>query len=581
MRSIMKNNKLVFLLFCFFGMALQSCKKDFLDNTKPEDKISDANVWSSPELALGVINGCYQALPEGHTMCMMMSSTDEAYFIGDASIGAAYTKGLASANNQGAFATSVWCWSQISWHWDRIYKNIRNINIGIENIDKVPFNSQADKDKAVADLYFLRGYCHFLLMSQYGGIPLYDRPANLGEDYSKPRASFEETVNFIVADLDKAISLYDVSDVGKIKTRADKGVAMTAKAKVLLYAASDLHNSAKNGAVTAGYSHPELVGYVGGDATARWQAAKDATKAVMDLNKYSLYTGNSDKVRNFEEVFVKRSDEDIFIRYSDPVNAIFWGVGRTPFTEAPASFGGYGWSADHVLGNLVDAFEMNDGSKFDWANPAHSANPYVNRDNRLYASVLFEGASWYNNTIIHVGDWGDTAIAPEHQGTNYWVRKFSDKNLGPMEESQLTKCPAWVRFRYAEVLLNYAEACIELGQDEEARTYINQIRSRAGMPDIVESGAALKTRYRNERRVELAFEEQRFFDVRRWLIGPESSEDGYGVKVQYPLRTSFDNPTYSKIVTDGGRVWTNKAYFIPISTDELNKNTALIQNPGY
>ena len=567
----------ILFLLC---ITMPSCRKDFLD-TEPENKISDAQVWSSPELALQVINGCYQALPEGHTMCMMMSSTDEGGFYGDESIGAAYTEGLASANNQGAFAASVWSWSQMSWNWDAVYKNIRNVNIGIANIDKTPFDRQEDKAKAIADLYFLRGFCHFLLMAQFGGIPCYDRPVNLGEDYNKPRDTFEETVNFIVTDLDRAISLYDVNDVGKVKTRADKGVAMAAKAKVLLYAASDLHNPDKNEVVTAGYAYPELVGYTGGNATARWQAARDAARAVIDLDAYSLHSANNDKVRNFEEIFVYRSDEDIFIRYCDPVKDIYWGVGRTPFVEQPPSFGGWGWSADMVLGNLVDAFEMSDGTRFDWLNPVHAANPYANRDNRLYASVLFEGATWYNDSIIHTGIFPDSTYAPEHQSTNYWVRKFSDKELGPVEYSELTKCPAWVRMRYAEVLLNYAEACIELGEDEEARKYINMIRERAGMPDVTESGAALKERYRNERRVELAFEEQRFFDVRRWLIGPESSANGYGVDVRYVAQGTYNNPSFSPIVVDDGRTWVNKVYFVPITTDELNKNTALVQNPGY
>lgn len=570
----------IFSFLFLLCIATPSCRKDFLD-TEPEDKISDAQVWSSPDLALQVINGCYQALPEGHTMCMMMSSTDEAVFYGDESIGAAYTEGLASASNQGAFAASVWSWSQMSWNWDAVYKNIRNINIGIANIDKTPFDRQEDKDKAVADLYFLRGFCHFLLMEQFGGIPCYDRPVNLGDNYNKPRNTFEETVDFIVADLDRAISLYDENDVGKVKTRADKGVAMAAKAKVLLYAASDLHNPEKNDAVTAGYGYPELVGYTGGNATARWQAARDAARAVIDLGAYSLYDINSDKVRNFEEIFVYRSNEDIFIRYCDPVKDIYWGVGRTPFVEQPPSFGGWGWSADMVLGNLVDAFEMSDGTRFDWSNPVHAANPYANRDSRLYASVLFEGATWYNDSIIHTGIFPDSTYAPEHQSTNYWVRKFSDKELGPVEYSELTKCPAWVRMRYAEVLLNYAEACIELGEDAEARKYINMIRERAGMPTLNESGAALKERYRNERRVELAFEEQRFFDVRRWLIGPESAHQGYGVDVRYAAQGSYDHPSFSPIVVDDGRLWINKLYFVPITTDELNKNTALVQNPGY
>lgn len=558
-----------------------SCNKNYLDDTFPEDKITDAQVWASPDLALKVIYGCYQALPEGHTMCMMMSSTDEGYFYGDALIGAAYTKGLASGNNQGAFAASVWSWAQMSWNWEPVYKNIRNINIGLEHIENTPFASPEEKNRAIADLYFLRGYCHFLLMAQYGGIPYYDKVVNLGDNYNKPRNTFEETVNFIVADLDKAIELYDVNEIGLVKTRGDKGIAMAAKAKVLLYAASDLHNPDKNQAVIAGYSNPELVGYTTSNATARWQAAKDAAKAVIDLNAYSLYNANPDKVRNFEEVFVKRSSEDIFIRYCDPINDIFWGVGRTPYVEEPFSFGGWGWSADHVLGNLVDAFEMSDGTKFDWSNPEQAADPYANRDNRLYASVLFEGASWYNDSIIHVGIWPDSSYAPEHQGSNYWVRKFSDKALGPVEYSELNKCPAWVRMRFAEVLLNYAEACIELGEDDEARTYINYIRERAGMPAVTESGSALKERYRNERKVEMAFEEQRFFDIRRWLTGPEATGEAFGIDVRYPLAGSYDNPIFAPFSVDPGRYWDNKSYFVPITTDELNKNTDLVQNPGY
>jgi starch-binding outer membrane protein, SusD/RagB family len=107
------------------------------------------------------------------------------------------------------------------------------------------------------------------------------------------------------------------------------------------------------------------------------------------------------------------------------------------------------------------------------------------------------------------------------------------------------------------------------------------IRERAGMPPVTESGVALKTRYRNERRVELAFEEQRFFDVRRWLIGPESGQPGTGIEVTYPVQGSYENPTFKTMIVDPGRTWVNKEYFIPITTDELNKNPVLIQNPGY
>lgn len=574
----MKQIKYIFLfVVCVTAF---SCKKDFLD-TKPGNQVSDADIWQNPDLAMKVIYGAYKSLPFGHNWFMMMSATDEGMFYFD-DLGTPYTHGTVTPLNLGFLASYAWTASGEGWSWNWSYINLRNINAAIANLDQVPFKTQEEKDQAKADAYFLRGYTYFLLMSQFGGVILYDeQPIEFGSDYKAARNTFEETINFIIADLDRAIGLYRDEDIGSAKTRADKGVAMALKAKTLLYAASDLHNNTKNGVVTSGYSNPELVGYTGGDPQARWKAAKDAAKAVIDLNKYHLYTGNPDKVRNFEEVFLKRSDEDIFIKYFDRQGSSYYAWNRTPNIEAPQGYGGV--AANVVLGNLVDAFEMSNGSKFDWNNPAHKANPYASRDPRLYASVLFEGAEFFpresTDNKIRVGEPG----GPDIFITNYFMKKYTDTEANPSiltYDGSFLACPPWVRMRYAEVLLNYAEACIELGEDAEARTYINMIRERAGMPPVTESGAALKERYRNERRIELAFEEQRFFDVRRWLIGPESAEPGYGVAVTYG-GAGFTNPVYEKVVKDGGRAWNNKAYFLPMETDELNKNTALIQNPGY
>lgn len=568
--------------FLIIALLFASCKKDFLNGTKPENKISDADVWQSPALAEKVIDGCYMALPAGHTWFMMMSATDEGMFQFN-DLGTPYTMATVSPQNLGCFGSSVWAWGELDWNWNYVYTNIRNINIAIAHLGSVPFTSKDEKDKAIADAHFIRGFSYFLLMKQYGGVVLYKDPVEFGSNYKVPRSSFEETVNFIVHDLDTAISLYKDADIGLVKTRGDKGVAMAVKAKVLLYAASDLHNPAKNGAIANGYAHPELIGYTGGDATARWQAAKDAAKAVIDLNKYSLYEGNPDTVRNFEEIFLKRSNEDIFLRYADQKVDLYYALDRTGLWQNSPGYGGSG--ANAVLGDLVDAFEMKDGSKFDWNNPNEAANPYVNRDPRLYASVLFEGADWYPRAStggkIRVGTWPDGTSAPDGQFTNYWMRKYIDINTGLPNYYDLTACPPWVRMRYAEILLDYAEACIELGQDGEAQQYINMVRARAGMPPVTETGDALMQRYRNERRVELAFEEQRFFDVRRWMIGPESANSGYGVKVTYPVQGSFANPAFKKVLVDAGRKWDNKEYLLPIAVDEMNKNTALIQNPGY
>lgn len=141
----------------------------------------------------------------------------------------------------------------------------------------------------------------------------------------------------------------------------------------------------------------------------------------------------------------------------------------------------------------------------------------------------------------------------------------------------------WRYIRYTEILLNYAEACIGLGEDTEARKYLNMIRRRAAMPDITESGAALKERYQNERRIEMAFEDQRFFDVRRWMIGEQAYHPMHGVEIVYKLnpdKSTAEIPTITPVEITTGK-WDDKAYFMPISRSEMNKNTTLVQNPGY
>jgi len=141
----------------------------------------------------------------------------------------------------------------------------------------------------------------------------------------------------------------------------------------------------------------------------------------------------------------------------------------------------------------------------------------------------------------------------------------------------------WRFIRYSEIVLNYAEACIGLGQDAEARTYINMIRKRAAMPDLTESGTALNIRYQNERRIEMVFENQRFFDVRRWMIGPDAYHPMHGVDVVYKLNpdhTTAAIPTITPVEITAGK-WDDKAYFLPIARSEMNKNPKLVQNPGY
>jgi hypothetical protein len=167
--------------------------------------------------------------------------------------------------------------------------------------------------------------------------------------------------------------------------------------------------------------------------------------------------------------------------------------------------------------------------------------------------------------------------------TGYYLRKFLDINFQYVYFGTRPDQP-WVHLRYAEILLNYAEACIALGQEDEARTYINMIRTRAGMPAVTDAGQNLINRLRNERRVELAWEERRIWDVRRWMIADQAYVPATGIDVQYHIDNGVhttDDPLYTPKVVEPNRNWKNSHYFIPIARDEMNKNNLLVQNPGY
>nr|MCU0326707.1 RagB/SusD family nutrient uptake outer membrane protein [Spirosomataceae bacterium] len=180
--------------------------------------------------------------------------------------------------------------------------------------------------------------------------------------------------------------------------------------------------------------------------------------------------------------------------------------------------------------------------------------------------------------------------------TGYYTRKFIDPDPALADNLSTAQVIPWPFLRYTEAVLNYVEACIETGDQNEARTWLNKIRFRAGMPAITESGNALRDRYRNERRIELAYEEHRYHDARRWLIAPTTVGRGIksinieaklkaGATPNVPYRHDRTKYDYSYVVVDNTsnetRKWNDKMYFRPISRDEINRNSKLVQNPGY
>jgi len=595
MSVTMKNLKYIFnLIFCL-ALFTTSCNQDFLE-TKPLGEFSSADVWKEKSLAKTFVNGIYASFNQSMQKYMKCCFCDEGH----------RRDNTACYNFNICLLTPDVIPGWTGENWAALYSSIRRCNIFLDNVATQTW----DKDAMMGEVRFLRAWCYHNLVALYGGVPIITKAYTLTDEFKVPRNTYDECIKFIVEDLDEAAKVLPVAQSGEDDGRATKGAALTLKSRVLLYAASDLHNTT----VFSGYSNPELIGYTDVSSaarTTRWQAARDAAKAVIDMNVYSLYKPNpapTDSVaRNYQDIFIlKKTVEDIWVRYYTPTTIV--NDSNLSLINGP---NGYGGQSNNVpTGNMVDAFEMRDGTKFDWNNPAHAALPYNYREPRFYAYILYEGAKWVTRPaitigmdpigLIHVGyferwnsstsqvvvepgiDSRNSPIEPWNSGqTLYLARKFLDPAVLPSPNTR--QDVPWRHMRYAEVLLNYAEACIELGQDAEARTYINMIRTRAGIPGVTESGAALRARYRNERRVELMYEDQRFFDVRRWVIGPEGYTKVYKANVLYKLlpdKTTSPVPTIKHEVLET-RAWIDKAYFLPIMRSEMNKNDKLIQNPGY
>lgn len=587
------------ILKYIFAIALLipagSCDQEFL-NVVPEDRFGDVSVWKDPALTEAFVNEMYRGLNHGIRELMLGSLTDESQFIHNYGSAQVVLSNLTPAD-QGAFSRGDFD----EFRWGEIYKRVREINLFKENIEKVPFDVSTPtmKDRLKGEVHFLNAYFYHNLVRLYGGVPLVKRTYGLQDEFLIPRSTLDESIQYIVEECDLAASLLPLDyskstdDIG----RATKGAALALKSRILIYAASELYN---NNAWAAGYANPELISSTSGSRAEKWQAAKDAAKAVIDLGIYSLQdTGNPTK--DYTDLFLlKNSKEAIFSRFF--IKSRGWEDGALPgLANGPNGY--HNWGGNTPIQELVDDYEMTDGSTFDWNNPVHAAAPYENRDPRFGASILYDQALWrprpsdvkdidpVGKVIIRsvetaAGVWTpglDTRDGPieDWNGgySGYYLRKFVDPSVvheyaaaGGNQEAP------WHFLRYGEVLLNYAEACLGLNQEGEAITYMNMVRDRAGMPAITDSGQDLIDRYRNERRVELVFEQHRYFDVRRWMIAPVVlSKNANGIKIEDPL-TGPVTYTRNKIQD---RAWKDKMYFLPFEQDELNRNENLKQNPLY
>lgn len=595
MKSLMKiAKKYVYLLLLLIILSNTSCE-DYLDR-QPMDQYGEEAVWSDPAMMEHFVNNIYWYIGHSFDRPMIGVFTDESMFDPGSDQGHGnVVRSLITPSDYGVFDT----WNRTQkMRWEHHYQYIRACNLFLDQVENRTYDNETLKDRLTGEVHFLRAYHYHNLVFLYGGVPIIDFAYGLKDEFTAPRNSFEECINFIVDDCEKAAELLPLSQTGSKYGRATKGAAMSLKSRVLLYAASDLYNS--NASWAGGYSNPELVGYSGGDQNSRWLAAKNAAKAVIDLNVYSLHKAEPEQgdsvAQNYDEVFtLKLTSEDIFVRTFTESNQ-HWtmNIGQQ---NLPAGY--KGWANVSPINSMVDDFEMADGTKFNWDNPEHKANPYKDREPRFYVDIFFDGAKWRQRPddviaadpigIIETGKYeqadgtwlggldalNNPVTTWNGTYTSYYLRKFQDISV---DAPKVRTTTPWRFIRYAEILLSYAEACAELGEYNEARKYINIIRKRAGLPDVVAIDNELLEKARHERKIELMFEDQRFFDIRRWMIAPEVIVDAYGLDIRYHY--GEEKPTY-EIIHVQERDWKDRFYFFPIKLDEMNRNELLIQNPLY
>lgn len=558
-------------IICGAGILFTaSCKKDFLD-IAPTDRLSEGALLADSSMFEDfVINrylgarlqekegdGSNPGFGRGFEYAMWSSLTDESIYTSDDNTWV-IQQGLLAPENTGIAGTL----------WGRSYRSIRECNYALNNLDTV-LMSDAHKVLLRAELRFIRAYRYHDLIRNYGGVVLMgDKVYNLNDNLQDAalfaKSTLQQSMDYVLNELDTVVKYLPVDNSSTWKLgRATKGAALALKSRLTLYAASPLYN------------------------VGTWEAATAAAQAVIALNKYSLYTGGYGNL--FLDVSAANS-ESIFARlYTKNAN-------HTCLEIANGANGYNAWGGNTPLQNLVDDYEMANGKAITDASSGYdAANPYLNRDKRFYATILYNGASYRTSTIDTYTPGGkDSRDGKDNWNTSktgYYLRKFMNDTYPIDNPWGNAGFQPWYYFRYAEILLNYAEAANEAygadvvpsGATMSARQAVNLVRGRTGieMPalEVGLSKDAMRTAIRYERRVELAFEEHRFYDVRRWKIAETTEKvPAYGITIT----VSGGVTTYTRKVALDSRNFETKHYWLPIPRAEIQaSNNKLQQTTGY
>lgn len=552
--------RVVSLLFLSMAVSFSSCKLDVLD-TVPKDRFSEDAIWDDPALIETFISSTYRSLPAGfrYSLYNLSVMSDELNARNNSWL-YAYWQGNLTADNLGI--ANSWSGVYAAPNTNQNYwTTINRVNIFFHNIDRErskPLDEEVQK-RMEGENKVIRAKCYFELISQYGGVPIVSKPFNLKDDFKMKRNTYDEVMTFVLKDIDEAIALlpssYDAANMGRIT----KDAAMALKSRVLLYRASPLNNA-------------------NNDRT-KWEAAAKSAKDVIDLGKYALFS-------DYRTLFLEENRYNSEIIWQRPYNQLV--SPEAVYVELSSYPNGYnGFAQIHPLQNLVDDYETIRGVLPENDPLYNDQDPYKDRDPRFYASILHDGMLWKGReveTFLPGGkDSNEGSISPWNASeTGYYSRKFVNERINNPSSTNMSQTP-WTFFRYAEILLNYAEANYFLGNEALAREYVNLVRNRPSvkMPPIpaTVTGPALFDRIVNERRVELVFELHRWYDIRRWKIAPQVM-NGDILRMDIRKNTTTGVKQYKKMVWKKA-VFTDKDYLLPIPQDEMDKNELFVQNPGY
>lgn len=622
-------NKYKYLILSLFLIVMAGCKDEWLERPS-KTIITEEQVWNDPKQIVALLANFYDRIP---TLTGIIDVTTDGFNIAQwrnmAMFDDAMWSGYSGEDGRNQLVNYAYDFGRL---WN--YSLIRDINLSLESIEKYSVTlTDVQKKQFSAELRFIRAYNYFELVKRMGGVPLVTK--QLIYDFSGdptplqvPRAKEAEVYDFIASEMDAIKD--DVGNAGS-NSRANKYTALALKSRAMLYAGSiaKYNNLMPSPITTPGGE----VGIPASKANEYYQKALDASIEIISSGKYSLYKSNPNLGENFFEVVMKKTQNPEVIFVKDFLTAkdkrnwfAYDNIARNIREDNLAS------SSMTPSLNLVESFEYLDGSKGTLKNKTASGSDYIyydklsdifaNKDARLYGTVIYPGTTFkglaveiqagvkvwdaatskyntvegsdlnttYTDGKLLTGGSGPHRSIQEVSNSGFYFRKFIDPGAGTSTRG-IRSDNWWVWFRLGEIYLNAAEAAFELGKPE-AKDYINTLRQRAGFP--ANSVATLTMeRIRNERRVELAFEDQRFYDLKRWRIAHEvwngdvnNPEDM--VYALYPYRVvKPGDPNDGKYVFDklvaprfrAPRFFQMGNYYSSIDQAVINNNPKIIRNP--